>query len=148
MRLFKAEKSLDALTRYMAAKSTWTNLSQLRVRHSPNADVLNRRRPRQFCHVFPRSLIIHCTSQIENVSEQVRLGLLIHEIGHIVQQAFHDNGDDECEVTVDEWVTYNFPEAGYKFADHRYRSWGGRYRTAKAIEHVSKKFTQLVLKVR
>ena len=145
MRLPKAEKSLRALTRYIASKAGLKNMDRLSIRHSPEADELNSRKPRQFCHVYPRSFKINCTAQIESVSERVRLGLLLHEIGHIVQQAFHDKGDDSCEVTVDEWVTYNFPEAGYKFADAKYgSSVDGRLKIAKAIEQVSMRFANIV----
>jgi hypothetical protein len=153
MRLNKTQDSLYAILSYMWGLPKTKALAKklyahgLQVVHSEEGDDFNKRRARQFCHVFPNSYDIHCSKALENVSERVRIGILLHEIGHIALQAFHDEGDDSCEVVVDSWVNETFPEADYKFAHHKYASSAGRKRTAKSIEHVSAEFADLLGKI-
>lgn len=146
MKLPRAAEALVILVDYIvAAKGASTGAFAARVRHDLKCDAYNREKPRAFCFTRAGSWTIHCARNIERVSNEVLLGLLLHELGHIAIQAFHSDKDDTCEVDVDRWVAKNFPEAGYCYRNHSYRTASGKLRTAKSIEHVSKRFTKTIL---
>lgn len=99
-------------------------------------DRVNETDPRAFCYVEKGSPIIHCALALEAVNPEVRLGILLHEIGHIRLQEFTEEG----EVTVDEWCS-SLEEIGYHYRSGDY--WhpvSGEFVTARNVEHVSLDF--------
>jgi len=146
MKLPKAAEALVILVDYIvAAKGASTSTFAARVRHDVKCDAYNREKARAFCFTRAGSWTIHCSKNIERVSDEVLIGLLLHEMGHIAIQAFHSDKNDTCEVDVDRWVAKNFPEAGYHYKNHSYRTARGKDLTAKSIEHVSKRFAKTIL---
>ena len=94
--------------------------------------------PRFLCAVHSHEWVIRCALAIERVGSQVRVGVLLHEIGHMVLPAF--NGA-KSEVEVDEFVLSEVPEAGYYYGDHQY--FNPQHEgivLAKNVEHVSENF--------
>ena len=115
--------------------------------HDSAHDQENLRDPRAFCYVDPEYPgEIRCAAALESLRREARIGVLFHEIGHIVLNAFHG---DESEVDVDHWCRTFVPESAYTYMDTAY--WrdgkGRRPVTAKALEHVSLRFAQAVCNV-
>jgi len=111
--------------------------------HDPGHDAVNRRDPRAFCYVDADCpTAIRCASALEALHPPARIGVLLHEIGHIVLDAFDG---DEAEIDVDSWCLDFVPEAGYTYMDTSYwRPGKKRPVTAKALEHVSLGFVHAV----
>lgn len=143
--LSHAAQDLKGLLVYTRAKKKWAKEIDLRdnalqVVHSKQADLDNSKNPRAFCFVNSGENIIYCSRCIELVSPEVRLGLLLHEAGHIFSHSF---GSDKAEVDTDTWILDNFAEAGYTYQDHFYYSpFQHKLVLAHDIEAVSSKFLQ------
>ena len=123
-------KELEALKRYLGIKLP------LHIRYS-NAELqLNLDKPRYLCAVdIKHPEYIHCSYNLNNIPRKNRIGILLHELGHIVLLSVD-------EVLVDEWCKYRVPEAGFYYEDSiKYLSYPTGFPVeAKNIEAVSKKF--------
>jgi hypothetical protein len=140
MRLPKSEQTLEALLEYL--RSVDLDIGRLKITHSTAADSENEHSPRQFCSVACGDERIYCAASLENVDERVRMGILLHEIGHLFLNAC--NGD-ESEVDVDVWIVKEFPEARYCYADHKYVRSDGERVTAKNLQRVGSRFVERVI---
>lgn len=143
MRMPFSQRSLKALQRHLLpilSKQQSQRLSGITIRHDAEAERFNKHeKPRYFCYTTPKSGIIRSSIEIENIPEHVRTAIILHEIGHIVLQAF---GSDESEVLVDAFCT-TIPGSGYKMLDTlRYTNINGERQTARSVETVSKRFLE------
>jgi hypothetical protein len=112
--------------------------------------VENAKDPRAFCFVekeFPN--VIHCAEAIEGLPPEARVGVIYHEVGHILLNAFHG---DESEVDVDEWCVNFIPTANYTYLDtpyitlrqDAYRGIVSKGRIAKSLQNVSPEFVRVL----
>jgi len=141
--LAQATRDLKKLSMYLAEREVVPlSVTRIQLRHDADLDKANRRNPRFLCAVHPHEWLIRCALAIERVNPEVRVGVLLHEIGHMVLPAF--NGA-KSEVEVDEFVISQVPEAGYYYGDHGYYSpQHEKDVIAKNVEHVSINFLRLV----
>lgn len=144
----KAKRSLKALTKYLVDDREMPQvfLRSIRVNRSRPLDEDHKDDPRAFCAVeedVPN--IIFCTSAIEAVPENVRIGLLLHEIGHLLLDAFDHEIPGGEEIEVDTWILKHIPEAGYTYVDCPH-IWHGKERTALNVQTVSDAFLKKVEK--
>jgi hypothetical protein len=141
MDLPKSERSIRSLKAYLRHKFPQyaKSYDRLKIRHHSDADSFNRhKKPRYFCFTVRGSNIINCSIELEYVPERIRTAILLHEIGHIIQDAF---GTDEAEVHVDFWCASVVPGTGYKMLEKiDYVNSDGETKTAKAVESVSPNF--------
>ena len=112
----------------------------IKVIHDPKCDRQNRASARAFCFVEDGSPVIHCAANIESLPCHVIVGLLLHEVGHMIVRSRQDP-----EVGDDEFIVDNVPEAHYRYlARVPYIAVGGtgpsRKRIAKNIQAVSPSF--------
>ena len=138
--LTKSETDFQLLSEYLVFERGLPGfVSALEVRHDPQQDRVNKKDARAFCYVRADDLgVIYCSKSIEAVEPEVRVAILLHEIGHIVLDAFTD---DESEVDVDTWVDTEVPEAGYTYKDVTYER-AGRRVTGKNVQWVTPKFVR------
>ncbi len=115
--------------------STWMK-SQIRTIHSRKADANNAKSPRSFCFVIIGEHAIHCADAIKNLPDKFIVGILLHEIAHMIIE--EDGGDPE--LGVDEWVLENVPDSGYEYKNVTYTDPDDRRRAAKNLECVSEEF--------
>ncbi len=149
MTLVRANRDLRCLAEYLATRNIIIpfSLSSLYAVHDSRQDRANREDSRAFCYVENSGApVVHCTKAIEWLPTEARIGVLMHEIGHLVLKAFED---DDAEVDVDEWCVTNFPEAKYAYADVTYytlNKWGqkGEVRVAKSLQTVSPAFVRIL----
>lgn len=111
--------------------STWLK-SQVRLVRSKRANDQNREKARQFCFVVIGQHEINFADALLKLPEEFIVGILLHEIAHMVIREGRDP-----ELDVDEWVIEHVPEAGYHYADARYSK-----RVAKNLECVSEAFIE------
>jgi len=153
LRLRKAESDLHALLAYMIAEhgAPEDRLLDVTILHDAEHDKENARDPRAFCFVEKeRPNFIHCAKAIEELTPEARVGVLYHEIGHILLNAFHG---DESEVEVDEWCLTFLPMSNYTYRDTAYLvtgkvgksdvAWG---RIAKSLQSVAPGFVRVLEK--
>lgn len=119
--------------------------SEIKVEHSFEADFKNERSrspakeeeaARSFCFVILGERTIYYASALKALPESFITGILLHEIAHMIVE--NERGDPE--LTVDEWVIANVPEAGYAYKNVRYIDFTGKPRTAKNLECVTEDF--------
>lgn len=139
----RAEKDFLALLHYLNVECRM-KLSVV-LQHDPEYDLVNTQDPRAFCYVERDDpTVIHCTKNLEYLDKNSRLGVLMHELGHIVLDAFHG---DESEVDVDSWCLEFIPEAGYHYRDTKYQKPtrdGILIKHAKSLQHVSPAFIRIL----
>ena len=148
--LTKTTTALRLLVEYLVTnKILPTYYRELTIKHERRLDRANEKKARAFCYVQEEDFQIHCAYALENVLPTVRLGILLHEIGHIRLNAFHEEeGDDDFEVDVDSWILKNLPEAEYTYADHTYPALGkSGVRKAKNLQRISGDFKRSVYDV-
>jgi hypothetical protein len=111
-------------------------LKQVTVQPSSKADTNNVLSSRSFCHVVIGNPIIYCAKNIDQLKDEFVVGILLHEVAHMLVK----EGSDP-ELDVDEFILENFPESGYCYADTQY---GGtrRPRKAKNLECVKTEFLE------
>lgn len=143
----KANKSLKMLTKYLVDdREMPPGLLKVKAVHSHLLDYDHLNDPRAFCAVEEGiTNAIFCTDAIEKVPENVRVGLLLHEIGHLLLDAFDHEIPGGEEVEVDAWILKNVPEAGYRYVDYPH-VWRGKERTALNVQTVSDAFLKKVEK--
>ena len=138
----RAREDLQGILRVMRERVLRT--PNYRLEYSEDADQEHLENPRQFCFVTPDNWVIYCSRAIEDVSPNVRIAILLHEIGHLHCDAFLG---DESEVDVDTWVLQEFPDAGYTYMNHRFYSQvHGDDVVAKNVQHVHDSFVNEVQK--
>lgn len=119
--------------------STWMK-SKIKTSHSRKADENHIKSARSFCFVVLGEYIIHYASALKSLPDDFIVGILLHEIAHMIIE--EDGGDPE--LGVDEWVLENVPEAGYVYNNVRYVDFTNKPRTAKNLECVSEKFLKMI----
>jgi hypothetical protein len=145
MILTKSSQDLDALLSYLAETerigSGYCDL--IRIVHDPENDKNNQQDPRAFAFAISTSNVIHGSKALELICPRARLGILLHEIGHVVLNAFDG---DVSEVDVDEWCMFQVAESGYRYHTLHYPSpWeAGVIRKADNVQHVDLPFAELL----
>ncbi len=119
--------------------TTWMK-SQIRTLHSRKADKNNADSARSFCFVIIGEHVIHCAGSIENLQDKFIIGILLHEIAHMIIE----EGRGDPELDVDEWVIENVPEAGYRYENTRYTDFNNKKRSAKNLECVTERFLKQI----
>jgi hypothetical protein len=143
MNLPYASATLQRLTQYLVREhKMMPSLLRMQVRWSPEEDRRNEQDPRGFCHVVNGAWFIYCSQAIEIITPNVRVGLLLHEIGHLYIPAM---SSDKSEVDVDEWILNEVAEAGYGYLPQYRYTRNGKLVEAHNIQTVS---TEFVYKLR
>ncbi len=133
---------LNPLLEYLRDRgliTTWMK-SKIKTTHSRKADENHVKSPRSFCFVIIGEHNIHYASMLKGLPDPFIVGILLHEIAHMI--IAEEQGDPE--LGVDEWVLENVPEAGYTYKNIRYIDFNDKPRTAKNLECVSKTFLTLI----
>ncbi len=112
----QTQENLDRLLDYLHRRHQLPMefINKIELVHDPEHDKENADDPRAFCYVTEKDFRIFCTKYIEKLPVASRLGILLHEIGHLYTDAF---GPDEVEVDVDEWCMEFAPELKYTYQD-------------------------------
>lgn len=99
--------------------------------------------PRAVCAVRRGSYGVECSAAIEALPRNVRVGVLLHELGHHAVDAFKDEDD---EVDVDLWVVTHVPEAAYTYVERveYIHPLTGKKVEARNIETVGDDFLELI----
>jgi hypothetical protein len=79
-----------------------------------NAEIMHGTVWRFFCWTTSGSDIIRCARELEDLPSEFRLGVLLHETGHILEDFFEEN---DSEVQTDAWCKKIDPD--YKYAEIR-----------------------------
>lgn len=95
---------------------------------------------RAFAHVRKGSRAIYVCADIEVLPENYLVGVLLHELVHLLTQSF---GGQTGEVKVDEWIVRELPEAGFGYASLMYND-GWRDVPVENLERVSDSFLDLI----
>lgn len=109
--------------------------SKIKLVRSKKAEVNNKASPRAFCFVIIGEYNIHFSEALLKLPIHFVVGILLHEVAHMVVREGRDP-----ELDVDEWVLDYVPEAEYTYQNVTY----GR-RQAHNLERVSVEFCDLVL---
>ena len=139
-RLERANQDLRNLVAYLQEENTVSTGLDFRLAHDKHLDKDNLQDPRAFCAVAPKDTIISCTQYIERLPQDARIGVLLHEIAHIQEQAF---AGDECEVDADVWILENVPEANYHYGNVRFIR-NSEAVTAENLQMVSAEFARKI----
>lgn len=132
-----ADEVLDALLEYLRDEgliTTWLKAHVALVR-SKKANEQNKASARQFCFVVIGQHDIHYADALLKLPMNFFVGILLHEIAHMVVREGRDP-----ELDVDEWVIENVPDSGYEYRDVAYG-----HRRAANLECVSEKFVNMIL---
>lgn len=94
--------------------------------------------PRAFCQVDSENLAIYCAPGLANIPRRNRLGILLHELGHLFGSM--------DEVQADEWVLKTCPQAGLHYSKRisYYNPFIRKKQTAKNIQCVSRGFDKFI----
>lgn len=114
--------------------------SQAFANRSLECNERNAADPRGFCFATAKSNVIAYADNIEYLPAENRIGILLHELGHIELQAFKGPAS---EVDVDVWCC-DIPGSGYRYANVEYWSPGHGPRTANSIQCVSSEFVRRI----
>lgn len=136
--MIQADLVLIKLCRFMTFELEVPSATtrQIRLEQTLEQDNANKKDPRVFCYVTPRSPVIRCTLALNWLPPEFLTGILLHELGHMTNNFF---GGNMSEVDVDEWCTKL--NVGYQYADCDYMSpWTGRSVIATSIEKVGQGF--------
>jgi hypothetical protein len=134
--LVNASRDLEYLLNFLRQEHELP--AGIKLRWDSDYDLANKEDPRAICYVRSDDPAIYCSGAIEALAPEVRMGVLLHEVGHLILEAFC--GDD-CEVDVDDFCINDVAESGYHYADSEYISpWTQTAVLAKNIEHVSQVF--------
>ncbi len=113
--LKRLKNDLGQLKRYLQRKGLGDeHLDKIVVEHDADLDEDNYENPRNFCMVQEGSHVIRCSLFLNYIARDVRIGILLHEISHIINNAFEGA---ESEVDADLWITEELPETGYRYQD-------------------------------
>jgi len=133
-----ANEFLQALCFYLYDKHDLPRkFVRVLVVHNADQDRLNRSDPRAFCFVREeKPLRIEAAKALESLPDQFLLGVLYHELGHLVLGAFGTSGD---EPKVDLWCTEFAPELRYTYSSVTYPAIHGGRAVAMNLQRVSYK---------
>jgi len=135
--MIKTREDLEALKAYcVMEKGLPRSLASVRADSSAEREDDWMRSPRQFCSVEHGTMIIACAPATDALPGESRVGILLHEIGHVLYPL--GSPLDVEEVEVDVWVRNVFPEAGYTYVDVPYRY--GKDYVAKNLQTVAPEF--------
>ena len=144
-KLRRAQWLLSDLRQYLQGRGF--NMRGIKLKYSAKADEDNAKRARAFCYIYPGKRVIHSAAAIECLDARVILGLLLHEITHIILTGSPQKPDPE--VADDAFILENFPEAKYRYEPITYivRTARGTYRkrVAKNLETVSASFAARII---
>lgn len=141
-----AKADLRKLLAYLATQSATFELwpkryHKIKLVWVKAQDKANLKNPRAFCFTQRGDLSIYCARALNELPVEARLGVLLHEIGHIVMDAFDG---DECEVTADQFG-FGIAEAGYKYKDVEYvNPLTHELARANSLETVSPQFVEKI----
>jgi hypothetical protein len=135
---------LSALKDYILEHGGHSSVSSIKLQWSDQAERDNINDPRVFCHTIDGSSSIYCSLNLCKLPTENIVGILIHEIGHIVRKQASDAGREEVEC--DLWVKHNYPEIGYEYEEAViYEDWGCREtRIARSIQKVGALFMEWI----
>jgi hypothetical protein len=143
-----SNQNLKNLVEYLIQHNDLSlDFRELEIVYDPDQDALNEKDPRAFCYVVQDDWKIYCTRNLEALPPEARMGILLHEIGHLHLDAFgaeEGNDNDEFEADVDAWILGNVPEASYTYEDVEYYALIGNLRGAKNLQCVSTQFLRRV----
>jgi hypothetical protein len=148
MLLPRSQEDLGIILKYlMRDKGMPVELGGVSAVWSQDNDNMNLRDPRLFCSTEPGSTVISCSRALEDVPREVRVGVLVHEVGHIMLGAFENS---DSEVDVDAWVASTLPPGSYFYLNAvKYtNSLVEDYTEARAVECVTAAFLKLMDSVR
>jgi len=112
-----AKADLRKLLAHLATFDPWPKrYSKIKLVWVKCQDETNLKNPRAFCFTQRGDLSIYCARALNELPVEARVGVLLHELGHIVMDAFDG---DECEVTADQFG-FDLREAGYGYKDVEY----------------------------
>ena len=138
--LDKASHDLERLKDFL--RRDYELSSGIKLQWDAEHDLVNRNDPRAFCYMRPNDPVIYCSAAVESLLPEARIGVLLHELGHLILAAFC--GDD-CEVDVDDFCMNDVRASGYHYEDVQYLSpWTNELVTAKNLECVSPAFLEEV----
>ncbi len=115
------------------------NFYGVKLKHDKVCDQRNQKSPRAFCHVVIGKPEIHCSKAIEYLDSNFIVGILLHELIHMVVT----EGDDP-ELDVDEFVIEHLRDTGYTYMDTKYFDPFLGKRKAKSIECVKLSFLETI----
>jgi hypothetical protein len=128
-----------ALLRYLRSRGVLPRefkFPNMQVAHSTQQDKMNAKKARAFAHVVPGRWTIYCAAVIERLPPEFRMGLLLHEIGHLAIFGFKNL---DSEIDVDEWILKSVPEARYKYENVSYFR-DGETQVALNVQRVGSEF--------
>ena len=138
------DNALHALLNYLHdVRGFDDTILDVRLKFDGANDRMNAKDPRAFCFCVEGENIIHCSNALLDLPAEPCIGILLHELAHLILNAFHG---EKAEVDVDLFCTEKIPEAGYHYRDCTYfNSLLGKEVTAKNIEWVSTDFIHRIL---
>jgi hypothetical protein len=139
-----AYHDLNRLTRYLVERKNVVEAAKrIGISHSLSLDRENLKDHRAFCAVERGYWRILCSRALEDVPSEVRFGILLHEVSHLVNDYIGAGPNDE--VDTDSWVISAVPESDYHYKNIVYmNSLVGKMTTARNVESVSPKFLALL----
>lgn len=135
----QAYDDLARLTNYLFKhKGVIPSVRKIGIVHTRAMDRENEKDPRAFCAVNDTAWLIYCTQSINYLPANARIGILLHEVSHLVNNFI---GKREDEVNTDEWIVTAIPEAGYGYQSIAYHNpLLGKQVTAHDLETVGTAF--------
>jgi len=141
--LEKSSGDLHRLVEYLITVHGFPkSFRRIALVHDPMHDEVHAKDARAFCYVTEHRWEIYCAAALDDVTPEVRMALLLHELVHLKLPAF---SGARAEVSVDTYILETLPEAGYIYKDYSY--WSREHDkevTAKALQCVSKKFVEAI----
>jgi hypothetical protein len=139
-----AYHDLNRLTRWLhERKGVVEAVKKIGISHSLMLDRENLKDPRAFCAVERGYWRVLCTRALEDVPQEVRIGILLHEVSHLINDYIGASRDDE--VNTDAWVIKTVPESDYHYKTIVYmNSLVGKPTTAHNVESVSPRFLAIL----
>jgi hypothetical protein len=114
--------------------------ARIEIKFSWQQDMRNDQDPRGFAMVMSDKLEIHVAEAINSLPPEYRIGILLHELAHLVADTFLD---EDSEVDTDLWILASVPESGYSYGNVSYVL-GDTKKVAKNLQKVSEKFLEII----
>lgn len=137
----RANLWLKLLLRELRRRGLTSAVRGIKLRASKVVSARNAKSPRAFCQVTVGSSVIECAPEIEALPQAFIVGILLHEVAHIILES--EPGDPE--LNVDEFVLDQVEDSGYAYRDAEYVTVTDeqpRWRKAKNIEWVRESFLE------
>ena len=109
-----ASSNLEALLEYLCeVHALPAKFARMRLKHSSEQDLYNRRDPRAFCYCMENQpSTIYATQYLDCLPDHFAMGILYHEIGHHMIKVW----STKDEPLVDAWCMDFAPELNYGYA--------------------------------